>query len=165
MHTLERKQFLPMSLKEAWDFFSSPKNLKEITPDYMGFNITSDPEDVMYQGMIISYIVSPVLNIPITWVTEIKHVIEPHYFVDEQRFGPYTFWHHKHYFKEVEGGVEMRDVVHYELPYGILGNLAHSLFVKSQLNEIFDYRHEKLEKIFGTIKSGKKVDFQTAQSA
>lgn len=163
MYTLERKQFLPLSMEEAWEFFSSPDNLKAITPDYMGFDITSDPEDKMYQGMIISYIVSPVLNIPLTWVTEITHVIEPYYFVDEQRFGPYSFWHHKHYFKEVEGGVEMRDVLHYELPYGILGKMAHRVFVRKRLEEIFDYRFEKLEALFGSgSKAQGKMELERA---
>ena len=156
MYTLNRRQILPMSLEEAWEFFSSPQNLKAITPDYMGFDITSDPEDKMYQGMIITYIVSPVFKIPISWVTEITHVIEPHYFVDEQRFGPYSFWHHKHYFKEVEGGVEMRDVLHYELPYGVLGRVAHWIFVKKRLEEIFDYRYARLEEMFGKASAERK---------
>ena len=150
---LERTQKLPMSMEEAWKFFSSPKNLEEITPDDMGFQITSHEETDMYEGMIISYIVSPMFKVPLRWVTEITHVREPHFFVDEQRFGPYVFWHHKHYFKEVEGGVEMKDVVHYKLPMGPIGQLANALFVRARLEEIFDFRFKKLEQLFLTKKS------------
>lgn len=149
LHTLERKQFLPIDLKTAWDFFSSPLNLREITPPYMNFVVTSDSaQEKMYAGMIITYRVSPILSIPIHWVTEITHVNEPYFFVDEQRFGPYSLWHHQHFFKEVEGGVEMIDRVNYKLPFGFLGDIAHFLFVKKQLNDIFNYRFEKLSHIF-----------------
>lgn len=152
LHSLTTVQKLPISIEEAWSFFSSPKNLKVITPDYMGFEITSDLGDgKMYPGQIISYIVTPVLNIPLEWVTEISHVSEPHYFVDEQRFGPYSFWHHKHFFKAIEGGVEMTDTVHYKVPFGPIGDLANVLFVKNKLKEIFDYRYQKLENLFGKL--------------
>ena len=115
----------------------------------MGFEITSDLGDgKMYSGQIISYVVTPVMGIPMSWTTEITHVIDKKYFVDEQRFGPYSFWHHQHWFKEVEGGVEMTDIVNYGLPLGILGRLANTLFVKSKLQEIFDYREKVVEKYF-----------------
>jgi ligand-binding SRPBCC domain-containing protein len=118
----------------------------------MGFKITSDLGDgKMYSGQIISYIVTPVLNIPMEWVTEISHVSEPHYFVDEQRFGPYAFWHLKHFFKEIEGGVEMTDTVHYKVPLGPIGDVVNALFVKNKLKEIFDYRYQKLESLFGKL--------------
>lgn len=152
LHSLSTVQKLPISIEEAWTFFSSPKNLKVITPDYMGFKITSDLGDgKMYSGQIISYIVTPVLNIPMEWVTEISHVSEPHYFVDEQRFGPYAFWHHKHFFKEIEGGVEMTDTVHYKVPLGPIGDVVNALFVKNKLKDIFDYRYQKLESLFGKL--------------
>jgi ligand-binding SRPBCC domain-containing protein len=152
LHSLSTVQKLPISIEEAWTFFSSPKNLKVITPDYMGFKITSDLGDgKMYSGQIISYIVTPVLNVPMEWVTEISHVSEPHYFVDEQRFGPYAFWHHKHFFKEIEGGVEMTDTVHYKVPLGPIGDVVNALFVKNKLKEIFDYRYQKLESLFGKL--------------
>lgn len=149
---LYRKQKLPISIEEAWEFFSSPKNLKEITPDYMDFQITNDIPEKMRSGTIITYTVKPMFGIPISWVTEITHVDEPGYFVDEQRFGPYRMWHHEHTFKEIEDGVEMEDIVNYVLPFGIFGNIAHTLFVKKQLNDIFDYRYKKLEKLFGKVK-------------
>lgn len=141
VYTLNKKQFLPITLNQAWDFFSSPVNLKKITPEYMGFKITSDLGDgKMYPGQIISYVVTPVLGIPMSWTTEITHVLDKKYFVDEQRFGPYSFWHHQHWFREVEGGIEMTDIVNYSLPLGFLGRIANSLFVKNKLQEIFDFR-------------------------
>jgi ligand-binding SRPBCC domain-containing protein len=152
LHTLHRIQRAPISIEKAWDFLSSPHNLKVITPDYMGFHITSDslPEK-MYAGLIISYIVRPVMKLPIQWVTEITHVHEPHYFVDEQRFGPYAFWHHKHFLREIDGGVEMEDLVHYKLPFGVLGRTVNAVLVKRQLKEIFDYRYKKIESLFGVM--------------
>lgn len=149
IYKLERKQFVPITIEQAWDFFSSPKNLKKITPDYLGFEITSDSQnEKMYAGMIITYIVKPLLGIPLRWMTEIKHVDEPNFFVDEQRVGPYKIWHHEHHFKEVDGGVEMVDIVHYAMPFWILGTIAHALIVKRQLNQIFDYRIVAINKEF-----------------
>ncbi len=151
MHTLKTVQKLPISLNEAWDFFSSPKNLKIITPPYMGFDITSGGENKMYAGQIITYIVKPVLGIPMEWVTEITHVQEPFYFVDEQRFGPYSLWHHKHFFKEIPGGVEMSDLVHYKIPLGLIGKIMNQIYIKNKLKEIFDYRYQTLENMFGKL--------------
>lgn len=141
VYTLQTEQFIPISLAEAWDFFSSPANLAKITPSHMGFNIISKHHgDKMYAGQIIEYTVKPLLGIPLYWMTEITHVQEGAYFVDEQRFGPYTMWHHQHHFKEVLGGVMMVDIVHYKIPLGFLGDIAHWLFVKKQLQGIFDFR-------------------------
>jgi ligand-binding SRPBCC domain-containing protein len=148
VYQLRRKQFLPISITEAWSFFSSPKNLQAITPDYMGFVIKSGADSEMYAGQLITYTVSPVLGIPMGWVTEITHVDAPNYFVDNQRFGPYAMWHHKHFFKTVENGVEMEDIVDYKLPFGFLGSIAHALFVKNKLKQIFDYREKKLTELF-----------------
>lgn len=149
LHTLHTKQFLKSNLTTVWDFMSSPSNLARITPAYMGFHILSDIKDTkMYPGQIIEYYVTPVAGIKMHWVTEITHVKDLGYFVDEQRFGPYSFWHHKHFLKEVPGGVEMTDVLHYKVPFGILGKIVNSLFVKKKIKEIFDYRFHKLEEIF-----------------
>jgi len=149
IYTLERTQILPISLEEAWDFFSSPKNLKKITPPYMGFEITSGAEhDKMYPGQIISYKVTPLLNIPMSWTTEITHVKDKEYFVDEQRFGPYAFWHHQHWFTEQrDGTVLMKDIVNYGLPFDPFGRIAIG-FVKSKLDEIFDYRIKAVDEYF-----------------
>jgi ligand-binding SRPBCC domain-containing protein len=153
VYTLKRVQRLPISLEKAWDFFSSPLNLKEITPEYMGFEVRSDPAFLqkMYAGQVITYTVRPVLGIPLFWMTEITHVEPGQFFVDEQRVGPYALWHHQHHFKSVEGGVEMTDLVHYRIPLGWLGDLANALFVRRQLESIFNYRWNKLESLFGKI--------------
>lgn len=151
IYTLHSKQNLPIKLAEAWDFLTDPTNLKVITPDYMGFHILSGADRAMFPGQIIEYIVTPVLGIKIKWVTEITHVQESKYFVDEQRFGPYALWHHKHFVKEIEGGVEMEDIVHYKLPLGFIGELAHPFLVKPKLDEIFSYRTKKLEELFGKM--------------
>ena len=148
IYTLEVKQFLNISLNEAWHFFSSPGNLSKITPEHMGFIITSGTPEKMYPGQIITYKVSPFPGIKTNWVTEITHVDEEKFFVDEQRFGPYRMWHHEHHF-EVQGkGVLMTDRVSYKLPLGFLGRIAHLLFVKNQLKQIFEYREIFLERVF-----------------
>ncbi len=153
LHELSRTQRLPISLEEAWRYFSSPKNLRDITPAHMNFKITTDEADLekMYPGQIIAYTVEPLFGIPLEWVTEITQVREGRFFVDEQRFGPYQFWHHKHFFESIAGGVEMRDIVHYRLPLGPLGRLGNWLFVRKQLETIFDFRVQALEKKFGKM--------------
>jgi len=140
------------SLEEVWDFISSPSNLREITPDYMGFEITTPglPPKI-YPGLMISYRVRPVLGIKMNWLTEITQVREPYYFVDEQRAGPYALWHHEHRLEPTGKGVLMSDLVTYRLPAGPLGTLAHGLFIKKQLKGIFQYREHALEKRFGRI--------------
>ncbi len=150
IYRLHKKQNLPITIDIAWAFLSDPKNLKTITPDYMGFHILSGADRPMYAGQIIQYIVTPVLGIKTKWVTEITHSIDKHYFVDEQRFGPYSLWHHKHFIKEIDGGVEMEDIIDYKVPLGILGQLVHPILVKPKLEEIFNYRTQKLEELFGT---------------
>ncbi|MCU0415869.1 MAG: SRPBCC family protein [Cytophagaceae bacterium] len=151
MYKLETVQRLPISLDTAWRFFSSPDNLKKITPEYMSFDILSGGDTDMYPGMMIKYKVTPLFNLPMTWVTEITHVQAPYYFVDEQRVGPYSIWHHQHKFKEIPGGIEMTDIVHYNPPFGIIGKLVHPFLVRPKLKEIFDYRFAILEKTFGKL--------------
>lgn len=153
VYSLKTVQRIPISLDKAWDFFSRPDNLKEITPAHMGFVIKSQHHgQQMYAGQIIEYTVKPLFGIPLYWMTEITHVADKQYFVDEQRFGPYCMWHHQHHFKAIAGGVEMTDIVHYKLPMWILGDFANALFVKKQLNGIFDYRTHKVEELFGVMK-------------
>jgi ligand-binding SRPBCC domain-containing protein len=150
---LRFKQSIPISLEEAWDFFSSPLNLAKITPKEMSFTVTSklSPTDKMYAGMIITYKVSPIRGIKLNWMTEITHVKEHEYFVDEQRFGPYQFWHHQHHFKAIQGGVEMNDILTYGLPIGILGRVANGIFVANKLQKIFKFREKKVEEFFGKM--------------
>lgn len=149
IYTLTVMQKLPIGLPEAWDYFSTPVNLAEITPSHMGFRITSEVPEKMYPGQIISYRVAPLPGMRTNWVTEITHVVQNKFFVDEQRFGPYSMWHHEHHFEEVEGGIMMTDKVSYKLPFGFLGHVAQKLLVKRQLMEIFEYRVRKLEQKFG----------------
>lgn len=139
-------------MEEAWSYFSTPKNLQEITPDDLKFKILSDlGSEKMYAGQIINYIVTPLLGIPMRWTTEISQVKEGEYFVDEQRFGPYAFWHHKHFFEPIEGGVLATDIVDYALPLGFLGRIAHALFVRRQLEHIFQFRTKRIEELFGVF--------------
>lgn len=149
MYTLHKTQKIPVSLNEAWNFISTPKNLAVITPPSMGFVTLSGDDKEMFAGQIIHYHVSPLLGLKMEWVTEITHVEDKCFFVDEQRFGPYKFWHHKHFLKEIPGGVEMEDIIHYKLPMGILGKMVHPFMVKPKLEEIFEYRKNKLIELFG----------------
>ena len=149
-YQFQKRQKIKTTIDEIWEFISSPANLKEITPDYMGFDIkTKDLSDKMYAGMVISYEVSPLLGIKTTWVTEITQVIDKKYFVDEQRVGPYSLWHHQHIIEPLEDGILMTDIVSYQPPFGFLGVLANKLIIKNKLNEIFDFRTEAIEKRFG----------------
>ena len=152
IYSLHKTQKLPISLDEAWEFLSNPKNLKIITPDYMSFNIISKIDRPLYIGQIIQYIVTPLLGIKTKWVSEITHIQEKKYFVDEQMYGPYSLWHHKHFIKEINGGVELEDIIDYKLPLGIIGQLIHPILVKPKLEEIFSYRQKKLIELFGEYK-------------
>ena len=148
-YKLERKQKLKATITEVWDFFSNPENLDLLTPDDMGFEITSPlPLARMYRGQRIEYKVSPILNIPLKWVTEITEVEDNYAFVDEQRKGPYKYWRHKHIFEDMGDHVIMYDRLEYALPFGVLGTLAHKLYVQKRLTEIFDYRYDKVENLF-----------------
>ena len=151
VYSIKTVQLLPVSMDTAWEFFSNPANLKDITPSTLGFNIISKHHgDKMYPGQIIEYKVKPLLGIPLYWMTEITHVEHKKYFIDEQRFGPYSLWHHQHHFKEVANGVEMTDIVHYKIPFWFLGDIANTLMVKKQLKQIFDFRYKKAAEIFGS---------------
>ena len=151
-YQLEQTQKIPANIDAVWDFISSPMNLKEITPSYLGFEVTSkNNENKMYPGMIITYKVSPLFGIKLSWMTEITHVKDKEYFVDEQRVGPYSLWHHQHKIVAIEGGVLMTDIVTYQPPYGFLGAIANTLIIKNKLKEIFDYRTVAVEKRFGKM--------------
>ena len=149
MYSIYREQHLPISIEEAWDFFSNPSNLSRITPNNLGFEVLGDTPESMYPGLFIHYKVSPLFGIPLRWTTEITHVESYKYFVDEQRVGPYRIWHHEHHFKEINGGVEMLDRVNYQLPLGAIGKMVHPFIVEKKLNEIFNHRIKQVEEIFG----------------
>jgi ligand-binding SRPBCC domain-containing protein len=144
----ERTQILPITLETAWKFFSNPVNLVKITPPGLDFRITSAPQNDVYAGQIITYTVRPLFRVAVAWTSEITHVDSPNFFVDEQRFGPYRFWHHQHIFREVAGGVEMTDFVHYLLPYVQFAGVINSLVVAPRLRRIFDFRRTALQTIF-----------------
>jgi ligand-binding SRPBCC domain-containing protein len=151
VHRFETEQTLPIERSEAWDFFSDPRNLAVITPPDMGFEITSAVPDRAHAGLIIAYRVRPMLRIPVQWVTEITHLDEGKYFVDEQRLGPYQLWHHEHLFTEVPGGTYMRDIVHYALPFGPLGDVLDHLVVRRRVESIFAFRRRVLDQRFGAL--------------
>jgi len=145
---LERSQTLPTTIDKAWNFFSDPSNLTRITPTGMDFHITSPRQATTYAGQILTYTLRPLFGISMTWTTEITHVLKPDFFVDEQRFGPYRFWHHQHFFREVDGGVEVRDLIHYLLSHDQMAGLVNRLIVAPRLKKIFDYRTKALQEIF-----------------
>jgi ligand-binding SRPBCC domain-containing protein len=148
IHHLTRKQFVPISLEEAWPFFSTPRNLEAITPGFLNFRITSAVPEEIYSGLIITYQIAAVASVPMIWVTEIKHVVPLHRFVDEQRIGPFRFWFHEHRFDAVPGGIEMTDIVHYVMPWSWLGELVHAVFIRRRLNAIFDFRRAYIENLW-----------------
>ena len=158
VHSLQAIQKIPGKLPDVWSFFSKPDNLKDITPAYLHFNVISKYHgDTIYAGQIIEYKVSPLLGIPLYWMTEITHVQDAVYFVDEQRYGPYSMWHHQHHFKAIDGGVEMTDIVHYKNPFWFLGDVANALFVRKQLRSIFAFRYQKTAEVFGEWKGEKQL--------
>ena len=149
VYSIKTVQLIAAEMADVWNFFSTAHNLEKITPPGMRFTIIGGHHtEQIYAGQIIEYKVRPVLDIPLYWMTEITHVEHEKYFVDEQRFGPYTLWHHQHHFKEVPGGVEMTDVVHYKIPFWFLGDMAHALYVRKKLQQIFLYREKKIGEIF-----------------
>lgn len=146
--SFQRTQILPITVEAAWKFFSNPVNLVEITPPEMDFRITSPIQNDIYAGQIITYKVRPLLRLSVNWTTEITHVERKTFFVDEQRFGPYRFWHHQHHFREVNGGVEVDDLIHYLLPYDQLTAFINTIFVAPRLKKIFDFRRTALNRLF-----------------
>lgn len=152
-YRLAWEQAIPISIEEAWRFFSSPLNLEKITPNDMRFVVTSPyTEDTkMYEGMLITYKIAPLLGIKMNWMTEITHIKEHDYFVDEQRFGPYALWHHEHHFKPIDGGVHMTDILNYAIPYGPIGTLANKLLVHKKVKNIFTYREKAIAELFGQL--------------
>lgn len=148
IYTLEARQELPISLEKAWDFFSDPRNLERITPKDLGFNILSKVDKRAYAGQIITYKIQLFPMITTNWVTEITQVNEPHFFIDEQRFGPYAMWHHEHWFEPTAKGTAIIDKVSYKLPLAALGRIMHPIFIKAKLKHIFTARRQALDELF-----------------
>lgn len=149
-HFIKTTQKIPADLSTVWKFFSDPSNLRLITPAPLDFKIISEiEEEEMYAGQIVEYTVKPLLGIPVYWMTEITHVEKERYFIDEQKNGPYSMWHHKHHFKSIQGGTEMRDVVHYKVPLKVLGDIINKIIVKDKLKEVFEFRFNIVEERFG----------------
>ncbi|RRO25624.1 SRPBCC family protein [Flavobacteriaceae bacterium 14752] len=152
LYTINKSNILPIGLKEAWAFFSNPNNLQKLMPDDMKFEVKSELPDEIYTGQLIEYMVSPFKGFNTKWVTEITHVERLKYFVDIQLHGPYKLWHHKHFFTEVDDGVLVEDLVHYRVPFGLLGRALRPSVIQPKLDSIFEAREKNLESIFGIIK-------------
>ncbi len=148
MRNLRFTQTLPIPLEEAWAFFSDPANLEKITPDDMAFIVTSQVPDKVYEGLMITYKVSPLFGIKLNWCTEITHVKPGEFFVDEQRLGPFRIWHHEHHFKQVDGGVEMLDILTYHVGWGFIGAIADWMIVRNKVQQIFSHREKVLIQLF-----------------
>ena len=161
VHSLKAVQKIPSSLEQVWSFFSDPANLLAITPPFLNLHVTNEVfGHAAYAGQVITYTVKPLLGIPVFWMTEIKHVVPLQMFVDEQRKGPYKLWHHQHHFKAIEGGVEMTDLVHYRLPFSFLGDIVHGPIVKPKLQQIFSFRFQKVNELFGAWPGGQVMDIK-----
>ncbi len=148
IYTLTSEQTLPISLDEAWEFFTVPGNLDRITPAEMNFSITNKPGPHTYQGQIITYAIGILPLIKSNWITEITHFVPKKFFVDEQRFGPYAMWHHEHHFSETADGVLMQDIVNFKMPFGIIGDILAGKLVKDRVVFIFESRYKILQKLF-----------------
>jgi ligand-binding SRPBCC domain-containing protein len=152
MHQFRKTQNISVTIREAWEFFSQPDNLENITPSYMNFKILSRSDaGEMYPGIITTYKVSPLFNISVKWITEITQIKENKYFIYNQIKGPYKIWHHEHHFKEIENGTEVRDILFYEVRFGLIGQLLHKIFIKKRIEEIFNYRELKIKELFGSV--------------
>ena len=157
VYSLKTVQIIPAGLEEAWNFFSNPENLAAITPKQLGFSIVSHHHNTMYAGQLIEYTIKPLFGISLYWMTEITHVQDKEYFTDEQRFGPYAFWHHQHHFKQIHNAVEMTDIVHYKIPFWFIGDLANTFIVRKKLRQIFEYRYKVIEEKYGVYEEGECV--------
>jgi ligand-binding SRPBCC domain-containing protein len=152
IHYLHREQIIPARLEILWKYFSEPKNLNLLTPPDMNFEIITGGDVEMYEGQIIEYRVEFLRGIKSLWLTEIAHVRENEYFVDEQRVGPYRFWYHEHKFEAVENNVKMTDHVTYAAPFGFVGDIVHAVWIRQRLKSIFDFRYQKISETFGSVK-------------
>jgi ligand-binding SRPBCC domain-containing protein len=155
IHTIQRTQIVRSPLRDCWLFFSNPQNLARLTPPALDFQVLSDVPEEIYPGLMIQYRVRPLFGLPLIWLTEISHVEPERSFVDEQRLGPYRLWHHEHHFRGLdEYHTEMRDRVHYILPFAPFSEFMHPWLVKPKLEQIFDYRERETQQIFNASPKG-----------
>ena len=164
LYQFSSQQKLPISLDEAWKFLTDANNLKLLTPPELDMTVQYGTERGMYPGQLIEYSVTPLPFYKTNWVTHITQVEEKKFFVDEQMYGPYATWHHKHFISAIDGGTLMEDLIHYRLPFGVLGKLG-APFVKKKLEEIFRFRESALIKHIGAFNENTKTvqDIETTQ--
>lgn len=158
IYRLSCAQIVPADLDRVWEFFATPRNLNKLTPPEMHFDILFGADEPMYPGQLIEYRIRLVPGVVIHWLTEITHVEPKRRFIDEQRFGPYAFWYHEHRFVPTPEGTWIEDHVTYALPLGIFGEIAHALWVRRQLEYIFDFRHRAIEEIFSKYPNARNTD-------
>lgn len=149
IHTLYREQIIPAPVEKVWEYFCDPRNLNRITPPDMNFEILWGGDDRMYEGQLIEYRVEFIRGVRSRWLTEISHVRQCEFFVDEQRLGPYRFWYHEHGFEGTPSGTRMTDRVTYVVPVGFLGDMLDRLWIAARLSQIFDYRRKTIIQLFG----------------
>ena len=147
-YTLKRQQVVPSGRSEVFTFFSDAFNLEQLTPSFLNFQVTTPAPIDIQTGTVIEYRIR-LFGVPMFWRTRITSFVPEESFVDNQEKGPYRLWHHTHTFEEVPEGTLMTDVVRYRLPFGILGTLAHTLFVRRTLDKIFNFRRDSLQQLMG----------------
>ena len=147
-HRLEREQRLDHPIDQVFEFFSRASNLEQITPAWLSFAVLTPEPIEMHVGALIEYRLR-VHRVPLRWVSRIEEWEPGRGFADRQLRGPYRLWHHRHTFEPADGGTIVRDQVDYALPFGRLGELAHPLFVSRDIESIFEYRHQAVDRLLG----------------
>ena len=153
LERIQTVQRLPIQLEEAWDFFTSPKNLRLITPHWLDFQLNQEPPEYMHPGTIISATIRPFPVYSTNWISEITHIRPPQFYITEQRFGPFKMWHHEHHFTAIDDGVEIEDIIMYGMHFGKIGSLFHNVFIRKKLHDAFSFRAQALEQRFGSLKA------------
>lgn len=155
LERIQTIQRLPIQIEEAWDFFTSPKNLSLITPHWLDYRLNLDPPEYLHPGTIISASIRPIPVISTSWISEITHIRPPQFYITEQRVGPFKLWHHEHHFRAIDEGVEIEDIIMYGMHFGMIGSFVHNVYLRKRLHEIFSYRAQTLEQRFGSLRKPK----------
>ncbi len=163
LERIQTVQRLPIQLEEAWDFFTSPKNLSLITPHWLDYRINLDPPEYLHPGTIISASIRPVPVISTSWISEITHIRPPQFYITEQRFGPFKMWHHEHHFRAIDEGVEIEDIIMYGMHFGMIGSFVHNIYLRKRLHDVFSYRAQALEQRFGSVRKPRQAEPQNLQ--